>query len=169
MSTDSEARSDVKIRTDSLKGYLNDHHAGATGGAELAASLAEHNTQYEVLTTVAQDIAEDRDTLMRLMDQFGTEGSKVKQAGALFMEKIGAASFEGASEANQSLTFLRQIELLRMGVHGKLCLWQTLDGISDSDERLRNFDFERLAARAEAQLEGLREGQLKLARKALVE
>lgn len=169
MSTDSKARSDVKIRTDSLKSYLEDHHAGATGGAELAASLAEHNTQYEVLATVARDITEDRDTLVRLMGQFGTEGSTVKQAGALFMEKIGASSFEGGSEANQSHTFLRQIELLRMGVHGKLCLWQTLDGISDADERLGNFNFERLAARAETQLEGLRECQIKIARKALVE
>lgn len=156
------------VRTDAVKTYLNDHQAGAMGGEELAASLSEHLPQHADLSTIAGEIAEDRKTLQRLMDKFDAQGSSVKQAGAMMMEKIGASVFGGGSEASQNIVFLKQIEILKMGVHGKLCLWQALGEVSDSDERLAGFNFERLAGRAQDQIDGLSTCHLAITRKALL-
>ncbi|MEX2587519.1 MAG: hypothetical protein WD602_05935 [Actinomycetota bacterium] len=165
MSTETPA----KVRTDALVGYLGDHQAGALGGEDLAKSLAERNTQYPALSEIAKDIADDRETLERLMQRFDSEGSIMKQAGAMTIGKLAESVFGAASDSEKSLKFLRQIEVLKMGVEGKLCLWETLQEIENTDERLGGYDFERLAGRAKSQIQALGDVQLKLARKALLD
>jgi hypothetical protein len=154
----------AQIDTDAIKGYLNDHQAGSVAGLELAKSLAKDHPGDEFLSKLAQEIQEDQDTLERLMEKFGTSGNTVKQAGAFAMEKVGTA----LGAAGDDLGFLRKLETLTMGVEGKLCLWEALKEVSEADERLGGFNFDRLMAGAQSELDGLASERLKAARKALL-
>jgi hypothetical protein len=154
----------AQINTDAIKGYLNDHQAGSIAGLELAKSLAKDRPGDEFLATLAKDIETDQDTLERLMEKFGTSGNTVKQAGAFVMEKVGTA----LGAAGDDLGFLRKLETLTMGVEGKLCLWEALKEVSESDQRLEGYNFDRLIAGAQSQLDGLASERLKAARKALL-
>ncbi|MGQ0679603.1 MAG: hypothetical protein ACT4OM_08115 [Actinomycetota bacterium] len=153
----------LDIKLNELKSYLNDHQAGSVAGLELAKRLAEENPGDDFYRQLSKDIEKDRDALERLMKQFGASGSTVKQAGAWMMEKVGSAM--GADD--NSLGTLRKIEALTMGIRGKECLWNSLIEISPADNRLEGFNFERLAADAFAQIQGLEERRVKAARKAL--
>lgn len=154
----------VGVNQDSLKSYLNDHQAGSMAGLELAKNLAEARPGDEFFASVAKEVEQDQETLERLMDKFGSTGSAVKQAGAVMMEKVGSALGTAADE----IGFLRKLETLTMGIKGKLCLWEALKEISEADERLAGYNFDRLAAGAKTQLEGLETQRLKAARKALL-
>ena len=154
----------AQISTDAIKGYLNDHQAGSIAGLELAKSLAKDHPGDEFLSKLANEIEQDQDTLERLMEKFGTSGNTAKQAGAYVMEKVGTA----LGAADDDLGFLRKLETLTMGVKGKLCLWESLKEIAEADERLRGFNYDRLIAGAQSELDGLETERLKAARKALL-
>lgn len=154
----------ANVQTDAMTSYLNDHQAGSMAGLELAKNLAKDQPGNEFFTTLVEQIEGDQDTLERLMQKYGTTGSSLKQAGAVAMEKVGAA----LGSAAEDLGFLRKLETLSMGVAGKRCLWEALSEVSEGDEKLEGFNFERLIASATSQLEGLESQRQKAARKALL-
>lgn len=154
----------VKVDADELKSYLNDHQAGSVAGLELAKNLAKEHPGDEFLVKLAKDVEADQDTLERLMEKYGARGNTMKQAGALLVEKVGTA----LGEAGDELSFLRKLETLTMGVHGKLCLWESLNEVAETDEILRGYNFDRLMAGAQSQLDGLEAVRIKAARKALL-
>ena len=53
--------------------------------------------------------------------------------------------------ARGPLRLLESLEVLGLGIHGKLALWRALDAAADSSPELEGFDYERLAQRAEEQ------------------
>lgn len=154
----------VKVNADELKTYLNDHQAGSVAGLELAQNLAKEHPGNEVLAQIAKDIESDQDTLERLMEKYGATGNTVKQAGALLVERVGTA----LGEAGDELGFLRKLETLTMGVKGKLCLWEALNEIAETDKVLQGFNFDRLMTGANSQLDELEAERLKASRKALL-
>jgi hypothetical protein len=154
----------AQINADAIKSYLNDHQAGSIAGLELAKSLAKDHPGDEFLSKMAKDVEADQDTLERLMEKFGTSGNPAKQAGAYVMEKVGTT----LGAADDDLGFLRKLETLTMGVKGKLCLWEALTEVSEADQRLEGFNFDRLTAGAKSQLDGLERERLKAARKAFL-
>ena len=72
--------------TDLLKTYLQDHHAGATAGLELARRTAGANedTPYgDELGLIADEIAEDREALEQIMERLGiSESRRVRGLGS---------------------------------------------------------------------------------------
>jgi hypothetical protein len=58
------------IGEDHLSIYLNDHLMGSTTGVRIARDLANRDPS-PVFDVLAQEIAEDRRTLLDLMDRFG--------------------------------------------------------------------------------------------------
>jgi hypothetical protein len=145
-----------------LRTYLQDHHAGATAGLELARRAANSNAESEYgseLSRLAEEIAEDRETLERVMDELGVGASKVKDTAAWTAEKVGRLKPNNSLLSYSPLSRVVELEGLLIGVTGKLALWQSLLFVS-GDELPGEFDFVALAERAQdqrARLERLRE------------
>jgi hypothetical protein len=140
--------------------YLKDHHAGSTGGLELAKRTAGSNRENEFGTPLAQlaaEINEDRRELERLMGRLGVDPDRLKSSLAWTLEKLGRLKLNGQLTGYSPLSRLVEIEGLISGVNGKLSLWRNLLDIAAGEPRLDPADLDRLAERAESQLETLHE------------
>jgi hypothetical protein len=144
-----------------LRTYLQDHHAGATAGVELARRAAGSNSETEYgpeLTKLAEEIAEDRETLEGLMEELGAGTSRVKDSAAWAAEKVGRLKPNNSLLSYSPLSRVVELEGLLIGVTGKLALWQSLRVAAG--DTLGGFDLEALSERAQnqrARLERLRE------------
>ncbi|MFD7433718.1 hypothetical protein [Streptomyces sp. NPDC059861] len=145
--------------------YLNDHLAGATAGTDRARSLAgalEESPSGPVLRTIAQEITEDRASLLAIMDTLGVPVRHYKVSLAWAAEKVGRLKSNGRLVGRSPLTSLVELEGLRLGVLGKAAAWQTLRQVAETDGRLDAGQLDDLLARAERQqatLEDLRRRQ----------
>jgi hypothetical protein len=152
--------------------YLNDHLAGAMVGVELSRRVAKSNRGTptgEFLHRLHREIGEDRRTLQAVVRALGADSSPVKPAFAWIAEKAGRLKLNGQIRGYSPLSRLVELEGLEVGVTGKRSLWQALGRAFPDDARLAGFDLDALVARAEQQLEGLREHRLSVARQALAE
>ena len=155
---------------DYLHIYLNDHLAGSTGGLELAERIQENNEDNplgEVMTVIAKEIEEDRDELQRLMDELDVTRNPIKAAGAYLLERLSQLKANGQLTGYSPLSRVLELEMLHMGVTGKLELWSALREVFGP--RLGDFDFERLIERAESQRDRLERERLAAAREAFGE
>ena len=149
--------------------YLNDHLAGATGGLELVGRALASNREIEFegfLEQLRRDIEYDRKALEELMDRFEIGRDRLKLKAAWVAEKIGRLKLNGALTAYSPLSRVVELESLTIGVNGKLAMWQALAELSD-DPVLADFDVERFAERAAAQLRDLERNRRAAARLAL--
>jgi hypothetical protein len=134
--------------------YLNDHLAGATLGADLAEQIAGRHADSElgrVMKPIADEIAEDRETLLRLMEEMGTSKNPVKQAAGWAAEKASRVKFSGMSSGQPDQGAFMALESLSLGVEGKRSLWQALREVADDYPPLASTDLEELIRRAEGQ------------------
>ena len=147
--------------------YLNDHLAGATVGVALVRRALRENagTEFEpLLASLADEIAEDRQTLMQTMAQLSIPCSRPKIALAWTAEKLGRLKLNGQFRGYSPLSRLLELEGLASGIEGKRALWLALGQIGDV--RLRDMDCGALAVRALSQQERLQPYKLAAARKA---
>jgi hypothetical protein len=111
--------------------YLNDHLAGATVGVELARRLRSSNADdpamADPLGEVCSEIETDRATLEHVMERLGVRRRRVKAAGAWTAEKLGRLKFNGQLTGYSPLSRLVELELLYIGITGKLRLWKALE------------------------------------------
>jgi hypothetical protein len=144
--------------------YLNDHLAGATGGVELArrAASAQQNTaDGPALRRLAEDIAEDRESLLAVMRALDVGVQHYKVGAGWLAEKVGRLKLNGSWVSRSPLSSLIELEGLVIGVNGKACLWRTLRALADDEPRLDPGELDRLLSRAEAQLAVLEEMRLR--------
>lgn len=150
--------------------YLNDHLAGATGGVELArrARSSNRGTQLgEALATVCAEIEADRSTLERVLDQLGVRRNGAKVAGAWAAEKLGRLKLNGRLTGYSPLSRLIELEMLHIGIIGKIQLWQALEETQSA--QLAQFDLPGLVERAESQRTTVERLRLDAAREAFAE
>ena len=113
---------------DLLAIYLTDHLAGATGGSNRMRSLADHersSSDGAVLATIASEIEQDRRTLIRILAAAQVTPRRYKMAAAWLVERAGLLKSNG-SFRRSPLTSVLELEFLRMGVTGKIALWESL-------------------------------------------
>jgi hypothetical protein len=137
-----------------LRTYLNDHLAGSTVGLELAKRARgsnEGNEYGEVLGRIAREIEEDREALQKLMDAFEIKRDRPKILGAWTAEKFGRLKPNGRLLSYSPLSRLIELEMLALGISGKLSLWEALAEVADEDTRLDRAELQRLSERAERQ------------------
>ena len=135
--------------------YLNDHLAGSTAGYELARRCLENNEGTplaEVLDDLTAQIAEDRETLERLMDRLGAPRNPAKIAAAWVAEKVGRLKLNGQFLTYSPLSRLIELEGLAMGIFAKGGLWRALAAVRDRYPQLAELDLDELDRRAGAQL-----------------
>jgi hypothetical protein len=148
--------------------YLQDHYAGASGGEQLANRIAGalEGADKAEMEAIAGEISEDRATLRELMESFGVDPDRIKQAAAQAGELMGRLKLNGRVLSPSPLSRVLEYEGMIMGVTGKLQLWRSLAGVSDIDERLDDARLQSLIERAEDQRLRLERLHANAARKA---
>src|SRR4051812_1276132 len=138
------------IGEDRLSVYLNDHLMGSTTGVRIARDLANRDAS-TVFDELAQEIAEDRRTLLDLMDRFGAREDHVKVALGWVAERAFQVKFRGELRGYTPLSLLEEVETLSLGVEGKLAMWEALRRTYAGDPRLGPIDLDALIERASSQ------------------
>lgn len=149
--------------------YLQDHHAGATAGVELARRAARANDvepYRSELQVIAAEIEEDVASLERLMDTLGVARDRRKDAAAWAGEKLGRLKRNGTWVSYSPLSRLVELEGLMLGVRGKQALWEALAETQGASSVAA--DLTRLAERADDQRRRLEELRRRAAREALI-
>ena len=139
--------------------YLNDHLAGATGGAELArrAAGAHGGEQAGALHRLAAEIAQDRAALLGFMAALGVPVRRYKVWAAWAGEKATRMKFNGHVLSRSPLSSLEELEMMRLGVEGKAAGWRTLRVLAETDARLDAGRLDELISRARRQADLLEE------------
>ena len=134
--------------------YLNDHLAGATAGADLAAHIAQRyeGTPFgDEMKSLAADVDADRKTLVDVMERLGATTSPVKQAMGWFTEKAAGIKFTGALSGSPEQGAFMAIESLVLGVEGKARMWTALKDVAGEYPSLATTNLDELIERAERQ------------------
>jgi hypothetical protein len=150
--------------SDNLSTYLRDHLGGATIAIQvLEAMRDQHDDQRfrQFAGVLLPEITADDRTLRSIAEKIGSGPSVAKQAGGWLLEKL--ARLKLGHTGSTDFEMFESLELLALGIHGKLCLWQALRSASKFDSRLQEYDFEELASRAQGQYEKVDGERLKLA------
>jgi hypothetical protein len=153
-----------------LSVYLNDHLAGATAGVNLARRVADHDRSGaggDALDAVADEIEEDRRTLLDVMERLSVEQDRVRAAIGWGTEQASRLKLGGTLIGHSPLRRLEELEALSLGVAGKLALWQALRHTHGEDPRLEGIDIEDLIGRARSQRSRLERRRTRAADEAL--
>jgi hypothetical protein len=139
--------------------YLNDHLAGATGGAELARRVAgSHKGEPGgALQRLAAEVAQDRAALLEIMAALGIPVRSYKVCAAWIGEKAARLKLNGRLLARSPLSSLEELEMMRLGVEGKAAGWRTLQALAETDTRLDPARLDELISRARRQADLLEE------------
>lgn len=146
--------------------YLNDHLAGATGGAELARRIASSQRSTPagiILGQLARDIDQDRTALISIMKTLGVPVRRYKAGLGWVGEKIGRLKLNGHLSTRSPLSSLEELEVMRLGAEGKAAGWRTLRALADSDHRVDAGQLDELLDRARSQVEILENLRVKVA------
>ena len=109
--------------------YLNDHLAAAIAAGELARRSAGSNRGTPVgaeLERLVGEIEEDRRALQDIMRELDVEVDQKKAAAGWMAEKLGRLKLNGSWLSYSPLSRLEELEILTLGVDGKLLLWEAL-------------------------------------------
>lgn len=109
------------------------------------------------------DVGADCQLLENVLNQIDGEPNRLKEVAAWAAQK--ASRFK--LDLTQPVGIFEAIEMLTLGVQGKLALWNALRVIQISDPRLSTLDIDELASRATEQFIALENMRLQLAPLAL--
>lgn len=154
--------------TDPLAVYLQDHLAGSVHAVGLLEFMRDEHPGEglgQFAANLLREIEADREVLRKLAERVGSGSSGSKEFGAWFGKKLSRLILH--HHTADGLCTFEALELLELGINGKLALWRALGAIAPTDARLQVIDFKHLAARAEAQHDQVEERRLEAARSAL--
>ncbi len=139
--------------------YLNDHLAGATGGAELARRVAGSHVGEPggALQRFAAEVAQDRAALLEIMAALGIPVRGYKVWAGWAGEKAGRLKLNGRLLTRSPLSSPEELEMMRLGVEGKVAGWRTLRALAETDTRLDPGRLDKLISRARRQADLLEE------------
>ena len=157
--------------SDALGTYLNSHLAGANAGVQMARRLCRltgDGPGGPALAGLPADVERDRDHLRGLVTQLGVGGHPVKRAAGWVGGKLHRLATGRPVTRNEQFSLLLEAEALRLGVDGKLALWEALLAVAPDHPQLDEQDLVRLAARARDQRERIEAVRLGAARRAFL-
>jgi hypothetical protein len=145
--------------------YLNDHLAGATGGAELARRVAgSHGGEKgDALRRLATEVAQDRAALLEIMATLEVPARGYKVWAAWTGEKAARLKFNGHLLSRSPLSSLEELEMMRLAVEGKAAGWRTLRTLAETDTRLDAGRLDELISQARRQADLLEELRVRAA------
>jgi hypothetical protein len=136
-----------------LSVYLNDHLAAASGGLDLfrRAAGSHDGPAGQELARMRDEVAADRESLRSIMGRLGVNENRALALLGRLGEKAGRLKPNGYIVRRAPLADVIELEALRAGVLGKLCLWQVLRAALTHDDRVPVTEVETLIERAEDQ------------------
>ncbi|MER6996187.1 hypothetical protein [Streptomyces sp. NPDC000410] len=143
------------MHAEALTIYLNDHLAGATTGVELSRRIARaHRSSGRAATlrSLAEDISQDRQTLLDLMDALDVTPQRYKICAGWMAEKAARLKPNGRLRHRSGLSSLIELETLRIGIQGKFQLWRALMPVAAELDRLDTARLRKLMDRARDQM-----------------
>lgn len=147
---------------DPIATYLHDHLAGARFAVGLLKDLASQDLNNDVKCFSAgllEEVEADRLVLEGFANRIGADSSTFKEAAAWVAQKAGRFKLT----LDEPMGIFEAIEVLALGVLGKLALWSALETVRETDNRLEGLGLEQLKARALTQHQRLESLRLKLA------
>jgi hypothetical protein len=138
--------------------YLNDHRSGAMTGTALVRKLRsrfEGTDRAPFFSQLAADVEADLETLDTLMARLQIRPNRVKHAAGWVAEKASRLKLNPWFNGSPRFTVLLEIEVLSLGVEGKLAMWRSLQAIAPTTPELKSVPLDQLVTRAEQQRDGL--------------
>ncbi len=135
-----------------LSTYLQDHHAGAMVGGELAKRAASSNeeTSYGAeIAEIAEEILADREALETIMEHLDVKANPLKDGVGWASEKLGRLKPNNRLTGYSPLSRVVELEGLVVGVTGKTALWESLR--DTLGEQVAGVDLNELVERANRQ------------------
>jgi hypothetical protein len=148
--------------------YINDHLGGAQVALQLLEAMRDQHDDRkfrEFANALLPEIQADDRTLRHIAEKVGPGPNAMKKAGGWLLEKMARVKLGHTGSTNFEM--FESLELLVLGIHGKLCLWKALMVASRQDSRLGEFNFEELIARAQQQYDKVEHERLDLAQTVL--
>jgi hypothetical protein len=137
---------------DELSTYLNDHRAGARFALELLERIRDGNADQAVRALAAEllpQIKEDYTLLESIAQEMPGNAGSIKEAAGWVAEKFSRVKLRLTEEG--SVGTFECLEMLALGILGKMKLWQVLALLIKDVSQLNGIDFDRLIARAQTQ------------------
>ena len=154
---------------DNLTTYLHDHLAGARFAISLLADLAEQKLDgdlAEFASMLRREIEEDKSMLEGVLARLESHPSIIKEASAWLTQKVGRIKFQLDSEP---FSIFEALEVLSLGILGKLALWNALDTLPTEHEALQQLDLQHLVDRARRQYAEVERRRIGYAEQVLVQ
>lgn len=101
---------------------------------------------------MAAEVVEDRAALKSLVSRLGVAPSMSKMWLSWLGERAGRLKPHGRSPLSRVI----ELELMRLGVEGKLACWRSLEVVAEHEPRLPSEELTRLVRRSTAQIKTLR-------------
>jgi hypothetical protein len=155
-----------------LERYLNDHLAGSAGAVDLIEILAdrcEDETERAFFSDLKEQVEQDRGVLEGLLEKSGSSGSGFLEAAGELTAKAARLKLRWEGLHPGSLGMLEAIEMLALGIEGKLRLWRLLSAVSGSAPEWQGIDFAALEESARAQGQAVEERRIRAGREALID
>ncbi|HEY4305384.1 MAG TPA: hypothetical protein VGM82_12990 [Gemmatimonadaceae bacterium] len=155
-----------------LSAYLNDHLAGAVAALEMIAHLQSAHADIldpDTLGRVEEEVEADRATLESLMERLGITQSRTRRAAGWLAERASRLKLAVDDPKDGALRAFETIEIVSLGIEGKISLWQSLAAAASSDPVLSGVDYDALIARARDQRRTVETLHADAARTALVD
>ncbi|MFF5701187.1 hypothetical protein ACFY7H_01540 [Streptomyces sp. NPDC012794] len=140
---------------DLLRVYLNDHLTAATSGVELlrrAAGARRGTALGPPLAALAQEAAQDRESLRRVMAALDVPEKRGRAALGRIAERMGRLKLNGRLFTRSPLSDVLELEAMRLAVEGNACMWRSLRAVAAADGRIDGVRLHELLRRAERQL-----------------
>jgi hypothetical protein len=134
--------------------YLDDHRAGAAGGAALARRILDANPDNYLTATMREltdEIDRDRQLLENVMRRLGHAPNRLKVAVAAVGEKFARLKANGHLRRYSPLSRLEESEMLSAGIMTKASLWRCCEIALSHRPEIADIDFGDLRERAESQ------------------
>ncbi len=115
------------MNIENITTYLKDHLAGSVAAVELLNHLItayEGTAEAEGLIRLKEEVEGDQKLLRGLLTRFAGEENAIKKAGAWMAEKVLMLK---VNTGNGDLGTLEALEVLVLGIEGKLRLWRSLE------------------------------------------
>lgn len=149
---------------ETLRTYLNDHLAGSVAAVELLDHLMELDEARKAFYfRLKGDIQEDQAVLKEVLHRVGGTESTLRKAAAWLTEKLSQMKIAIDDPGDNQLGVLQSLEMLGLGIQGKLLLWGALGSAAPRIPALASYDYRRLQGRAQAQFEEVEAERLRLA------
>lgn len=160
--------SDAANMSKTLAIYLHDHLGAANFALELLAKWSR-DEQLPGLAPWAQqlhaEVDRDRDVLCKVITLTGRQPHSLKEVAGWLAEKISRYKF--SRRQSPEFAHFEGLEILALGILGKVSLWQTLNLLTPDNPGLAAFAYPELIRRAEKQHDDVESRRLSFARPAL--